>query len=266
MKKFALLFLVGILSTSLKAQVGGLSASKLGTLCTETVPLNAIEFEPAFSFSSATHFFDSNGEIQPLFSTSDSTLKFSGSGFRFSYGLMNNLEIGVSLPIDLSVIKFGAKYKLPLKGNLTLGLLGGYTTLIGNQVYDRRDGQYELTPSYVGGIIVTYKFNNRFSFDFDAQYQKHSFKTIGGHSQGLFLNADFGYYLLENIDFIVGLNYNYKNFDKYVDNSHLLSLNTGVAIERAKHFILVLNAPFDILGKNEYQTKGFGLALTILLD
>lgn len=64
----------------------------------------------------------------------------------------------------------------------------------------------------------------------------------------------------------MGLNYNYQAYENSDNNSHLLALNTGLAIERAKHFILVLNAPFDILGKNEYQTRGFGMALTILLD
>jgi len=29
---------------------------------------------------------------------------------------------------------------------------------------------------------------------------------------------------------------------------------------------LVLNVPIDLLGKNEFKTVGFGLALTIILD
>ncbi len=266
MKKITsfLFFLVFALTSM--AQVGGLSASKLGTLCTETVPLNAIEFEPAFSFSSATHFFDSDGHRQALFAATDSTLNFSSTDFRFSYGALKNFEIGVSIPLNLSEAHFGVKYKLPLDGKLNMGLLAGYNTPIGNQIFVHRNDIYENTPAIIGGIIITYKLNKICSFDFDAQYQKHTLKTIDGHSQGLFVNADFGYYLLENIDFIVGLNYNYKGFDNFLNNSHLLSLNTGVAIERAKHFILVLNVPFDILGKNEYQTTGFGLALTIILD
>lgn len=266
MKKLILLFLVSFLSVSAYTQVGGLSASKLGTLCTAPVPEGTIEFEPFFGYTTSTNYFDSNGNVQQLFSTPDSIRKFSGSGFRFSYGLMNNLEIGVSLPVDASEVSFGAKYKLPVEGKLTMGLLAGYTTLIGNQVYDLRDNVHEMTPSFVGGFIMTYEFNDKLSVDFDAQYQKHTLKTIDGHTHGFYLNSDVGYYLMDRINFIAGLNYGYKVFDANVDNSHLLTLNTGIAIERAENFILVLNAPIDLLGKNEYQTKGFGLALTIILD
>lgn len=266
MKNLFLLFFVSFLSVSAYSQVAGLSASKLGTLCTAPVPEGTIEFEPFFGYSITSDYFDSNGDLQPLFSTSDSTMKFSGSGFRFSYGLMKNLEIGVSLPIDVSVVSFGAKYKLPLEGNFTMGLLGGYTTLIGNQVYVRRSAIHEMTPSFVGGIIMTYEFNENLSIDFDAQYQKHTLETSDGHTHGFYLNSDIGYYLMDRVNFIVGLNYGYKVFNASIDNSSLLTLNTGIAIEKAKHFILVLNAPFDLFGKNEYQTKGFGLALTIILD
>lgn len=266
MKKITLLLVSLVFATTTMAQVGGLSASKLGTLCTAPVPEGTIEFEPFFSYASSSNFFDNNGDVQPLFSTSDSTMKFSGSGFRFSYGLMKDLEIGVSLPIDVSEVRFGAKYKLPIEGNLTMGLLAGYNTLIGNQIYDRRDAIHEATPAFVGGIIMTYEFTDRLSMDFDAQFQKHTLKTVNGHTHGFYLNSDIGYYLMDRINFIVGLNYNYKVFDASIDNSHLLTLNTGIAIEKAENFILVLNAPFDLLGKNEYQTAGFGLALTIMLD
>ena len=111
-----------------------------------------------------------------------------------------------------------------------------------------------------------YTISNRISVDFDAQYQKHSQLTSLGHYQGFYMNSDIGYYLMDNVNFIMGLNYNFQSYDEQIDNAHLLTLNTGVAIEKAKNFILVLNAPFDLFGKNEYQTKGFGLALTIMLN
>ncbi|MBN1651516.1 MAG: hypothetical protein JW857_09315 [Bacteroidales bacterium] len=243
-----------------------MSASKLGTLCTSTVPEGTIEFEPFFSYATTTKAFDSDGQVYSLFSSSDSTMKFSASGFRFSYGLIENLEIGVSLPIDVSEIRFGAKYKLPLEGKFSLGLITGYNSIVGNQIYNRKNAIHESAPSAFAGLVMTYVFNPQWSVDLDAQYQKHTHKTINGHNQGIYLNSDIGYYFLENVNFIIGLNFNYQCYDAQSNDSYLLSLNTGVAIERAKNFILVLNAPFDILGKNEFKTKGFGLALTIMLD
>jgi len=266
MKKLTLAIFILFISSIAYSQVGGLSASKLGALCTAPVPENAIEFEPFFGHSSSAHYFDSNGDVQALFSTADSSINFAGSGFRFSYGLIENLEIGVSLPIDVSEARFGAKYKLPLDGKLSMGVLAGYNAIMGNQVYDRRNARHEITPSFVGGFIMTYDFTDKFSIDFDAQYQVHTITTVGGHSNGVFLNSDMGYYLLEKVNFIIGLSYNYKIFDDSNNDTYLLSLNTGIAIEKAEHFILVINAPFDLMGKNEYRTKGFGLALTIMLD
>ena len=53
MKKITLYVFVFLLETvGIYAQVGGLSASKLGTLCTEAVPINTIEFEPFFEYAS----------------------------------------------------------------------------------------------------------------------------------------------------------------------------------------------------------------------
>jgi hypothetical protein len=258
----SLLFVISYTS----AQVGGLSASKLGTLTTTTVPAGAIEFEPFFSYALSNNFFDNNTNRQPLFSTSDSTMKFSFFGMRFSYGLMKNLEIGISLPIDVSEINFGAKYKLPLEGKLSLGVLAGYNTIMGNRIYVCRNAVCKVTPAYVGGMIMTYDFSPKLSIDIDAQYHQHKKTTSEGHTHGFNINSDIGYYLMERVNFIVGLNYAYQAYNADIDDSYLITLNTGVAIEKAENFILVLNAPFDLFGKNEYQTTGFGLALTIMFD
>ncbi|HAG15408.1 MAG TPA: hypothetical protein DCG69_02645 [Bacteroidales bacterium] len=266
MKKQLLLLFIGVISIPVFGQIGGLSASKIGAVCTTPVAENKIEFEPFFAYALSNHYFDSNSNRQDLFSTADSTLKFSTSGFRFTYGLFKNFEIGVTLPVDVSEVRFGAKYKLPFEGSLSMGILGGYNTLVGNQVYARRNSAHEMTPSFVGGLIFTYKINEKMCFDFDAQFQKHTEETIAGHTHGVFLDSAIGYYILENVNFLAALSYNYKFYSNPTDDSYLLTLNTGIAIEKAEHFILVINAPFDLLGKNEYQTKGFGLALTILLD
>ncbi|MBN2236901.1 MAG: hypothetical protein JW729_05040 [Bacteroidales bacterium] len=266
MKKLVTLFTFSFLFLNVYSQVGGLSASKVGALCTATVPENTIEFEPFFGYALTSHYFDQNGIRQNLFSTSDSTLKFSGFGFRFTYGLSKNLEIGVSLPVDVSEVRFGAKYKLPLEGKFTMGLLAGYNTLIGNQVYTRRSAVHEITPAFVGGLIFTYKFSDRMCMDLDIQYQKHTHITSSGHDHCLFIDSEIGYYLFKNINFITGFSFNNKFYNQASNNSYVFTLNTGVAIERAENFILVLNAPFDLIGKNEYQTTGFGLALTIILD
>ena len=266
MKKLLIIFGLLLTYNFSIAQVGGLSASKLATLCTEAVPVNTIEFEPFFGLASATSFFDNNGTTQNLFTGNDSTQYFSETGFRFSYGLMKNLEVGISLPVDVSAVSFGAKYKLPFGEKMTFGMLAGYNSIVGNGVYVRRNAAHESTSALVGGLIMTYEFTDKFSMDFNAQYQKHINITDAGHDQGIFISSDIGYYFIENVNFILGANYFYKEFDVDENNSYLFTLNPGIAIEKAENFILVLNAPIDLFGKNEYQTIGFGLALTIILD
>ncbi|MBT6688052.1 MAG: hypothetical protein HN704_09535 [Bacteroidetes bacterium] len=266
MRKFILLLSI-ISSISISySQVGGLSASKLGTLCADVVPVQTIEFEPFFEFSSTSNIFDNNGEKKALFSTKDSIQFFSSMGFRFSYGLFKNFEIGVSLPVDVSTISFGAKYKLPFERKFSAGLLAGYNTIIGNSVYQKKKSIYAETPAMIAGIITTYEFSDKFSFDFNAQFHKHIYTIIGGHNYGYSLSSDFGYYIIEDVNFIIGANYSQNKFDDIGNDSYLLTINPGIAIEKAKNFILVLNTPLSLLGKNEYKTSGFGLALTIMLD
>jgi len=265
MRTIITLSLVFVINISF-SQVGGLSASKLGTYCTETVSAKAIEFEPAFSFASSTKMFDNNGATQNLFLSSDSTQLFSSFGFRFSYGLFKDFELGVSLPVDISTLSIGAKYKLPLETKMSFGIFVGYNAIVGNEVYVKRNTVHESTSSVAAGIIATYDFSEKFGFDFNAQYHKHFHTTVGGHSQGYTLSTDVGYYLIENINFIGGFIYSYDNNKIITRQSHLFTFNPGIAIEKAERFILVLNSPIDLFGKNEYKSTGFGLALTILLN
>ena len=266
MKKTLITLTLIFTISSIYAQVGGLSASKLGTLCTETVPAQTIEFEPFFGFTSSAYSFDGNGEMQSLFLTQDSSEVFSSTGFRFTYGLMDNMEIGVSLPLNADALSIGIKYKLPLDGDLTFGLLAGYNTLAGNRLFVKNNPIHGLNSSIVGGLILSYEFTEKFSADFNAQYHKHIQVTSDGFDNGVSVCSDFGYYLVEDINFIVGLNYFHNNNIEAENSSSLFTVNTGIAIEKAENFILVLNVPIDLAGTNEYQSKGFGLALTIILD
>lgn len=257
-----------VLYTSISfAQIEGISASRLGTYCAETVAVNSIEFEPAFSFATATKEFNNDGVQQNLFLSPDSTQLFSSFGFRFTYGLFQNFEIGVSLPVDVSTMNIGAKYKLPFHTKTQFAIFAGYNAIIGNKVYVKRNSVHELTSFVVAGFAASYNFSDKLGFDFNAQYHKHSNSTVLGHNQGFSISTDVGYYLFEDISFISGFKYLYKDNDEF--NNHyyyLFTINPGISIERSKKFGLSLNVPIDLLGKNEYKTTGFGMALTVLLN
>lgn len=248
------------------SQIGGLSASKLSTFCVETVPNKSIEFEPAFTFALSTNYFDKKGNIQNLFLTEDSIQHFSSTGLRFSYGLFKNFEIGVTLPVDISTLSLGVKYSLLTQTKLRFGLMAGYNGVYGNDVYVKRNRMHESTSSYSLGVIFSSKFSDKLSLDFNAQYQNHINKTVNGDGKEVFLSTDIGYYLIDNVNFISGFNYFFRDNDFDGQDAFLFTFNPGIAIEKGDRFILVLNAPIDLFGKNEYKTNGFGLALTILLN
>ena len=266
MRKIIIALGLFFILSSAYSQVEGISASKLGTYCAETISATSIEFEPAFNLALSTQRFDDHGTKQNLFLSSDSIQQFSSFGFRFTYGLFKDFEIGVSLPIDISTLSVGAKYKLPFKSTPQFGIFAGYNAILGNEVYVRKNAVHESTSSVGLGFIISHDFSDKFGLDINAQYHKHFHTTVGGHSQGFTISTDIGYYLFEDISFIVGFVYSYDNNHNFIKQSNLFTFNPGIAIEKAKNFILVLNAPIDIIGKNEYQTVGFGLALTILLN
>ncbi len=113
------------------SQVGGLSASKLGTYCAETVPVQSLEFEPTFNFASTTSYFNEHNNVSDLFMSDDSIQHFASTGFRFTYGLFENFELGVTIPIDISTISFGINIKYQLIANLSLDLWRGIMEYMG---------------------------------------------------------------------------------------------------------------------------------------
>ena len=109
--KFTPAFVIIILfSQNAFSQISGISASKLVVINTETVPANKIEFEPSFNI---------------LIQKSDSMPISSDFGFRFTYGLNNKTEIGISLPINMQGINWGIKYQLAHFDKLSFGMIAG---------------------------------------------------------------------------------------------------------------------------------------------
>jgi len=243
------------------SQIGGVSASKLATICTDPVANKVLEFEPAFGFEFSNKYFDEKGKLTNTFATSDSLELFSGFGFRFTYGVFDNFEIGTTFPVDMSVISWGAKYKLNNNDFFRTALMTGINLPIGNTIFNRNDRHYDNTSSYVGGFVATLDFSDKMGLDFDIQGQKLFSSTLENHFLDLFINLDYSYWLTEEFQLTAGLNYSNAMFENY--NEELLSLNIGTTIERHENYLLVINSPINIYGKNVQQVFGLGFAITI---
>jgi len=246
------------------SQVSGVSASKLATICTSPVAPKIIEAEPSFSFGYSNKYFNETGKLTNSFENKDSTELESGYGFRFTYGVINNLEIGTTFSSDFSELSFGAKYKLFQINNLSSAIMTGINLPMGNNVFDKSLNLAENKSSFASGIVLTYDFNDKNSIDFDCQVQKFTSEVVENHVLDYFIDCDISHWLTSELQLIAGLNYANLKFDNYEENS--LTLNLGTTIERQNNYLLVLNSPINLIGKNTKQVFGFGFALTISID
>ena len=261
MKRVLILAGIIFISVQTQAQIGGLSASKLMTLCTSTVPQSTIEFEPSFCFSNASMQWNETGKKESIFATSDSSLITSGLAFRFTYGLSQKVEAGVSVSSNMTMANWGIKYNFLTKDSYAFALLGGINTPLGNRISNKNIKSTE--NALVGGFVTTINLSEKLNLDADVQYQRHLFEQTGHHQQDFFFNTDLGYYVVEKVQLVSGFNFSFTDRDI---SQYQLIFNPGVTIEKANNFILVMQLPYTVLGKNVYQNLGFGIALTIMID
>jgi len=248
MNIFKFLFITNIILLSFKSfsQVGGISASKLVVINTETVPANKIEFEPSFGFS---------------ISKNDSINMNSDFGFRFTYGINSKTEIGIFVPLHLNSVNWGIKYHALDFNKLSLGMIAGIeNALIVNNSEEEKISS--LFNSYAGGIVSTYQFNDKLSIDFSGQFQNH-FEADKTNFNS-FLNSEIGYFVSDGLQLVTGLQYENHHILNIQEN--YFTINSGITVEKAKNFILVVNIPYQFKNKYSVSSIGFSMALTILID
>jgi len=263
--KSILIIVFTIISTIVKAQIGGLSASKIGSFSVGTVPSHKIEFEPSFTHYRSKYYWDNDKNKQDIFSSPDSIRNVSNMSFRFSYGVYDKMEIGVSVSPDVSMSSWGLRYIICNNEKLGIAAITGLNIPLGNQTINKRARLADNLLSLGLGGVMTYNFTENFSTDFTAQYQFHIKDAAQHDKNAMFFNMDFGYYILKHqLQFATGFTYRTVQDDN--GNHNVFSISPGVTIETGETFIIVLYAPFDVTGKNEIINNGFGFALTMLIN
>jgi len=243
----------------LKAQVSGISASKLSAINTETVPVNTFEFEPSFLLGFSSKYWNEDGHYSDSFLGRDSLETISQLNFRFTYGVINNLEVGFSMPGDASSLSVGAKYKIFKTDKNSIAFISGFNTPLGNKIYrisKKVNSISEFDNSLATGIVYSKEFTQNLSLDLNLEYQVH-LNNAKNYSD-FFINTDLGYYI-DKTQLILGI---YYTSISHLKKSKKVTVNLGTTIERNDDFILVLNFPIDIYGKNTKQFWGFGFAFT----
>lgn len=262
-----LLLIFTLLSFHLStAQVMGPSASKLATYNAETVPIHKIEFEPFFEIISAKKAFNADGMLQDITYGPDENFRSGTAGFRFTYGAFKNFEIGAVLPTDISSASLGIKYRLPFKVNTDFALLAGINTPFEAQSITRTYFTVSNTTALAYGMALTKSFSEKFSMDANIQAQNYLKKTDEKHFVDIFISTDWGYFVSEGYQCLLGLGYSLSDFEDDSFDSQEFTVIPGFTLEKAENFIIVFGFPLTVYGKNTEQTQNAGFALTIILE
>ena len=263
--KLILLLLLAVMGNSAFSQIGGLSGSKLISYTVDVVDNKKIEFEPAFYHFTSSKEWDGASRLQNCYSTPDSMAYTTGMGFRFTYGLWNKMEMGLSVSTDLDAASMGVRYVLFQKQKGALAVMGGLNIPLGNAPANRKIHHAGNTPTTGVGIVGTLDFSPRLSLDANAQYMGYLTKVDGQNTSGYYLSTDIGYYFFDHTLQLIG-SAGFFNTHDNTGNHQVLELDPGFTVETGKNFIIVVGFPFDVYGKNSTKNSGFSFALTITLE
>lgn len=249
----------------INAQVSGISASKLATINAIPVTKNNIEFEPAVQFNYASKRYNELGKLVNIYPNNDSIDISSCLNFRSTYGVNERWEIGMMVPSDVSGFSLGTKYLIASFHNISMSGLAGLNTTT-NSVICKINPEYDNAFKLAGGMAITWQLSDVFSIDMDNQFQKAMNTTKEKHQFDYFFNIDAGYFVNKYLQPVIAMNYYRSEFQESTLNSEIMIINLGITIEPAERFLMVINTPISVLGKNHSVINGFGFALTIMLN
>ena len=260
-----LIVVLMMLSTNIAAQIGGISGSKLGAYCVDVVDNKKVEFEPAFFHVVSSKTWDDDGNLKNIFGSADSVVHTTGLNFRFTYGLLDKLEVGGSISTDLQMSNWGARYIAYSNKKVGLAIIAGANIPFGNKVVDKTIRLADNLTSIGGGVVMSTQFTDNLSLDVNAQYMAFIKTTKENHKGSYYFNADLGYYLFNyQLQLIACIGYQQSEFEAFTSST--LTVYPGITVETGKNYIIVVSAPFDIYGQNSMRNSAFAIALTLTFD
>ncbi len=266
-KVMLLLLSLSWIPGSLRAQVRGISASKIGAYNAQSVPGKTVEFEPEFSTGWSDMIRNGEGKRVRRFSDPDSIERFTSLDFRMTYGITNGFEAGIFLSGDFELLSIGLKKRI-FEGTATaLSFIAGYNYAAGNGIITLSHRGIESHSSLPLGLSATFNLSPKASIDADIQAEPviklgDAMNTIPHY----YLDVDAGYYPVPTLQLITGLALNWGTRDFAGPRGYQLTLNPGVTVETGKKFIIVISAPVCIAGRTHYCFRRLELDLTLSFD
>lgn len=265
MKSFIISLVIILIFYGAAGQTFGLSADKLVALNPKSIPTGTLEFEPAYGYLWSSKYFNNSGQMIEYSPENDSMTLLHSLVFRTTYGFAKNFEIGTLITSDLSAFSAGIKFTFFQSENTAGAIILGTTFSNESDLIFRNTGFYGKTCHISTGLVFTHVLSEKFEVDYDFQYQNVWCKT-GSECNDFFSNADFSYQVKKGLRVASGLSYRLNQDKSEMINAYALTMNNGLIISPGETFILVMNIPIDLYGKNTEKYSGFTVALTIFLD
>ena len=233
--------------------VGGLSNTKVVVPSVETVPKNRIEIEPFFNY---------------LFVDDDYDFMNFDLGTRITYGLADNVELGVSfffltiddsdvmdVDSDFGNIEPGIKWRLfdqEGKGLFAYSIAyeGGFTV--------PTKGDDETWVFEPVGFVFTKEFNEKFSMDKDIVLRLEE-----DGLWGIDTNLGLGYFMTDSLQSVVEMAYTYNNVDEE-KNEHVVNITAGFTAQLVESATLIFGVTKDLVSKNTEDTLNITTAITFI--
>ena len=264
MKKILVLTSFLIIFLQSWSQISGISNDKLIVVGAESIGQRTFEFEPGFGYIWSTKTFDNNSNLSDIKPGGDSIQVLQALAFRFTYGFAKNFEIGTTITSDLNTFALGIKYTFLEREKSIMGAFLGTTFSNESDFVLRNTGIFGKTASVVGGLAYMVIFSEKLSMDMDVQYQ-NVFDDQKSYSDDLFAAAEIGYRFPKHVQLIGGFNFRYNHFKIDRPDAWLLTFNPGITVKPGESFVMILNLPFDLVGRNTDRFTGFTFTLTVAL-
>jgi len=233
--------------------VGGISNSKVIVPSTDTVPKKSIELEPFANF---------------LFADDENNTKTYDLGARFTYGLLDTVEVGITFffvtfedddlintDSNFGNIEPGLKWRFLEQEDysptsFSLAYEGGMTFPTSSS-----DNKWTFEPL---GLILTKNFSEQFSVDHDVVL-----RIVEDELWGIISNHGIGYYLTDWLQPVAELGYVYENIDNS-RNAHVLNITGGFTANLTNYATLIIGVTKDIVTEDVEDTLVVSTALTLI--
>lgn len=262
MKLILASFICIVIPVLLTGQIGGVTGSKISSFNAAAIPQGTAEFEPSYSFSSSSQFWDNDGTLQPLLGSNDIVQKNTSIALRMAYPMTEKLEVGSILTSNSSSWSF--KHLSYSRNKLDIGVMGGVNIPYGNTIIDKNNKQAGQVLSYGMGGIFSYQFTDDGSMDVNIQYQDYAGSADGLQNSDIFISADYGQYFDDQSwQLVASFLYQYSAYDQ--SSGSILSFTPGIIFEMKKDYLIVINGSFALTGSNNTKSNGMSIAWTITI-